>query len=101
MRRSYPARGEIFATAIHGKGRGAQTIKDGGVKANGCRHDHADPPRPNAKDNDMPKKPDVILEKALQLFNEPGPAAPGRGTRPSQPPRRRRYNWHLHRNLLP
>jgi carboxyl-terminal processing protease len=72
-----PSGGGVYMTIAHYTTPELKPIKDGGVKPDVIVDLTAQVLRdPNAKDNTAPKKPqpDVILEKALQLFSEAAPA---------------------------
>jgi carboxyl-terminal processing protease len=69
-----PSGGGVFMTIAHYTTPELKPIKDGGVKPEVIVDLTAQVLRdPNAKNDGTPKKPqpDVILEKALQLFSEP------------------------------
>ncbi|HEV2719406.1 MAG TPA: S41 family peptidase, partial [Thermoanaerobaculia bacterium] len=72
-----PSGGGVYMTIAHYTTPELKPIKDGGVRPDVIVDLTAQVLRdPNAKDEGTPKKPqpDVILEKALQLFSEPAAA---------------------------
>jgi len=72
-----PSGGGVYMTIAHYTTPELKPIKDGGVKPDVVVDLTAQVLRdPNAKPDSTPKKPqpDVILEKALQLFSEPAAA---------------------------
>jgi carboxyl-terminal processing protease len=72
-----PSGGGVYMTIAHYTTPELKPIKDGGVKPDVIVDLTAQVLRdPNAKSDNTPKKPqpDVILEKALQLFSEPAAA---------------------------
>jgi len=69
-----PSGGGVYMTIAHYTTPELKPIKDGGVRPDVIVDLTAQVLRdPNAKNDNTPKKPqpDVILDKALQLFNEP------------------------------